>query len=172
MNYVLFFSESGVPRVGLIATIITYKKVASGEDVANPPAVTEIGGGFYKFAAAPSEALVVAVDGGSGLANEDRYKVLQITPHDADLDAAVSSRATLGAGAIAWTYTLTDEGTGLPIPDADIWVSSDIAGQNILASGRTNQAGQIIFYLDTGTVYVWRQKSGWNFTNPDTEVVS
>jgi len=30
----------------------------------------------------------------------------------------------------------------------------------------------VTFYLDTGTVYVWRQKSGWNFTNPDTETVA
>lgn len=77
-----------------------------------------------------------------------------------------------GAGAITWTYTLTEFGTGNPISDADVWVTSDSGGTNILASGRTNASGMVTFYLDAGTVYIWRQKSGWNFTNPDTESVS
>lgn len=78
----------------------------------------------------------------------------------------------LGAGAIPFTYTLTSSGDGSPIADADVWVTSDSAGSNLLASGRTDQNGVVTFYLDSGTVYVWRQKSGWDFTNPDTEVVS
>jgi hypothetical protein len=172
MDYLLFFSNAGAPAAGLTPSIITYKKVADGSDLANPPAVIELGGGFYKFSASPVENLAVAIDGGAGLADDDRYKALLITPHDADLDAAISSRASLGAGAIAWTYTLTAAATGLPIADADIWVSSDAAGKNILASGRTDQNGQVTFHLDVGTVYVWRQKSGWNFVNPDMEVVS
>jgi len=89
-----------------------------------------------------------------------------------NLDVKVSSRATLGAGAIAWTYTLTDADTGEPIADADVWITSDLAGSNVIASGRTNQSGKVTFFLDAGTVYVWRQKSGWNFVNPDEEVVS
>jgi hypothetical protein len=97
---------------------------------------------------------------------------MQITPHDADLDAQISSRATLGAGAITWTYTLTNQINGLPIADADVWVTTDAAGLNAVASGRTDQNGAVTFYLDAGMVYVWRQKSGWNFTNPDVEVVS
>lgn len=77
-----------------------------------------------------------------------------------------------GAGAITFTYTLTDADTGNPIADADVWVTSDEAGANVLASGTTDQAGQVVFYLDAGTVYVWRKKTGWNFTNPDTETVA
>ena len=70
------------------------------------------------------------------------------------------------------TYTLTEAGSGDPIADADVWVSTDSLGSNVVASGRTNASGEITFYLDSGTVYVWRQKSGWNFTNPDVEVVA
>lgn len=77
-----------------------------------------------------------------------------------------------GAGAIAWDYTLTNSLTGLPIADADVWITSDVGGLNVLASGRTNASGVVSFMLDAGTIFVWRQKSGWNFTNPDTEVVS
>lgn len=89
------------------------------------------------------------------------------------LDAQVSaiSGNSPGAGAVEFTYTLTETGSGDPIADADVWVSTDSGGSNIVASGRTDQDGQITFYLDSGTVYFWRQKSGFNFTNPDTEVV-
>ena len=77
-----------------------------------------------------------------------------------------------GAGAIPFTYTLTSSVDSSPITDVDVWVTSDSSGNNVLASGRTDQYGKVTFYLDAGTVYVWRQKSGWNFDNPDTEVVS
>ena len=43
---------------------------------------------------------------------------------------------------------------------------------NLLASGTTNASGVVTFYLDAATVYVRRQKSGWNFTNPNTETVA
>ena len=172
MIYVVFFTLAGVPKTLLTPTIITYKKVADGADVPAPPAISEIGGGFYKFSATPSEPLVVTVDGGAALAAADRYKVMQITPHDADLNAPISTRSTLGAGAIAWTYTLTNELDGQPVADANIWVTTDQAGLNTVAAGRTDQNGQVTLYLDAGTVYVWRQKSGWIFVNPDTEAVS
>ena len=77
-----------------------------------------------------------------------------------------------GAGAITFTYTLTNSEDGLPIADADIWVTTDSIGNNVVASGKTNQYGKVTFYLDVGTIYVWRQKSGWDFVNPDVEVVS
>lgn len=77
-----------------------------------------------------------------------------------------------GAGAITWPYTITSSTTGLPIADVDVWVTTDLAGSNVIASGRTNASGIATFYLDAGTVYVWRQKTGYTFTNPDTEVVS
>jgi hypothetical protein len=76
-----------------------------------------------------------------------------------------------GSGAISFTYTLTSAVDGSPIVDADVWVTSDQAGNNLLASGRTNSNGQVTFQLDPGTVYVWRQKPGWNFINPDVEIV-
>ena len=79
--------------------------------------------------------------------------------------------AESGSGAITFTYTLTDSDSGDPIADASVWVTSDIAGTTVIASGQTNQNGVVVFYLDAGTVYVWRQKTGFDFTNPDTEVV-
>ena len=88
------------------------------------------------------------------------------------LDAQVSSRQTLGAGAITFTYTLTDSATGNPIADADVWATTDAAGTNVVARGTTNSSGQIAFYLDAGTIYIWRAKDGWAFANPDSETVA
>jgi hypothetical protein len=94
MNYVVFFSNAGAPATGLTPTIGVYKKVSDGTDVTPAPTIAEIGGGFYKFAASPAEALVVRMNGGGTLADADKYKVMQITPHDADLDAQVSTRGS------------------------------------------------------------------------------
>jgi hypothetical protein len=116
MNYVIYFSNAGAPATGLTPSIITYKKVSDGSDVASPPAVSAIGGGGYKFTATPAEALFVVVDGGAALAAADRYKVMQITPHDADLDTPVSTRAPESGGNLAAVKAKTDN---LPSDPAD-----------------------------------------------------
>lgn len=77
-----------------------------------------------------------------------------------------------GSGAITYTYTLTSDVDGSPIAGADVWVTTDLAGTNTVASGVTDAFGQVVIYLDPGTYYFWRQLAGWTFTNPDTEVVS
>jgi hypothetical protein len=79
---------------------------------------------------------------------------------------------TVGSGPTGIPYTLTDADTGLPIADATVWATSDVAGNNIIGSGRTNAAGVVTLYPDlaTGTaIYIWRHKTGANFINPDTE---
>ena len=81
-----------------------------------------------------------------------------------------------GTGSVNYTYTLTETkdgiDTGVPIPGADIRVSTDIAGTTIIASSATNTYGQITFLLDPGTYYFWRQKTGWTFTDPEEVVVT
>lgn len=89
------------------------------------------------------------------------------------LDVKISTvGAAAGAGAITWVYTLTDSITGYPIADADVWVSTDKSGVPVIASGKTDQYGKVTFYLDVGEIFVFRQKSGWDFVNPDEETVS
>ena len=78
----------------------------------------------------------------------------------------------VGTGAVTWPYVLTDADTGVAIPQATVWVSSDSDGATVLASGITDSTGTIVFYLDTGTVYVWRQCENYYFTNPDAESVT
>jgi hypothetical protein len=77
-----------------------------------------------------------------------------------------------GTGAVSFTYTITSSVDGTAVSGVDVWATSDIAGETVLAYGKTNPAGKVTFMLDTGTVYIWRAKSGWVFTNPDTEVVA
>jgi hypothetical protein len=92
---------------------------------------------------------------------------------EADISGILIKTNTLGgAGAIAWEYVLTEASTGFPISDADVWITTDIAGTNVIASGKTNIHGVATFYLDAGIIYVWRQKSGYNFDNPDVEDTS
>jgi len=85
------------------------------------------------------------------------------------LDAAVAGS---GAGAVTWVYTLTSSVDATPIADAQVWATTDSAGANVIASGITTTLGKVTFYLDAGTYYYWRAKSGWNFTNPDIETVA
>jgi hypothetical protein len=69
-----------------------------------------------------------------------------------------------GAGAITWPITITQSGS--PVPDCDVWVTTDEAGAEKVASGETSTAGKVTFYLDAGDYYVWCQKPGYNFTMP------
>ena len=94
-TYVIFFTSSGYPKTGLTPTITTYINIADGSSPGAAPSVSELAGGLYKFAATPAQAIGIVVDGGSTLADYERYKVMQITPNDGSLDAAVSTRATV-----------------------------------------------------------------------------
>lgn len=83
------------------------------------------------------------------------------------------------AGAVNYTYTVTDSGTGLPIEGVEIWVSTDAAGSNVVWNGDTDAFGVArddggnLPWLDPGTYYFWKQLSGYtDDDNPDTEVVS
>lgn len=88
------------------------------------------------------------------------------------------------AGCIEFTYTLTvpPEGVGDPIADARVSISTNNggseAGSNIVWIGYTDAFGVArdsdnnLPCLDPGTYYFWRQKTGYTFSDPDTEVVS
>ncbi|AKA71970.1 hypothetical protein [Clostridium scatologenes] len=96
-----------------------------------------------------------------------------------NLDTTVSSRATqtsvdsiTGSGKTKWTYILTLADGVTPIPSANIWITTDIEGNNIISSTVTDSYGQANFAVDKGTVYVWCAKTGYKFNNPDTEVIA
>ena len=86
------------------------------------------------------------------------------------LDAAISGvGGATGSGADTVTLTLND-GAGTPIADADVWITTDSAGANVVAGTKqTSSSGEVTFQLDAGaTYYRWAQKDGINFTNPSS----
>jgi|TARA_R110000744_G_scaffold29982_4_gene71213 hypothetical protein len=78
----------------------------------------------------------------------------------------------IGAGAVTFTYTLTDAVTSAVIQSALIWITSDASGNNRVFEDYTNSSGQITAYLTADTYYFWRQKDGYTFSNPDVEIVA
>jgi hypothetical protein len=128
---------------------------------------TEISDGWYTYLATAPEAdtvgpVSVKVDGAGAIQQNLEYVVKQRTPN-----------------AVAYTYTVTRSDTGDPIPGAEIWVTTDIAGTNTIWRGTTDAFGVArdvdgnLPLLDPGTYYFWKQISGFtDDDNPDTEVVS
>jgi hypothetical protein len=121
------------------------------------------------------------VAGGGTISQAARYSQNQvldaITDDATQIDGSQLNTHTAitptsaGSGAVTWTYDVTDGSD--PIPGVGVWVSTDLAGSNVIAGTLTTDAnGRVTFFLDAGTYYFWSQKSGFNFTNPDTEVVA
>lgn len=86
--------------------------------------------------------------------------------------------ASKAAGAIEFTYTVTSSVTGLPIQGVVVWISTDIAGTNVIWNGNTDAVGVArddggnLPWLTPATYYFWTQKAGYVFVNPDAEAVS
>lgn len=76
------------------------------------------------------------------------------------------------------TFTVTNSVTMLPIDGATVWISTDLAGTNVVWSGTTDAFGVARNvngekpFLNTGTYYGWVQDSGYTDTNPTTLNVS
>jgi hypothetical protein len=84
--------------------------------------------------------------------------------------SATTIKGSEGAGATSWEITVND-GTN-PLDGVEVWITTDSAGTNVVASGSTDALGQVTFYLDAGTYYCWKQLAGYGFTNPETMVVT
>lgn len=83
---------------------------------------------------------------------------------------SLETTTTLLQGPGAVTFTFTSLVGAVPLSDVDVWVTTDPAGANVLANGRTDINGEIIFFLDPGTVYIFQQKAGFNFDPNPQEV--
>jgi len=77
-----------------------------------------------------------------------------------------------GTGAIDWPITVTVD--GVPQGNVEVWISTDTAGTNVVASGLTDASGTVVPTpkLDAGTYYVRRNKPGYDFNDPQTIVVA
>jgi hypothetical protein len=119
-------------------------------------------------------SLIVVIHMPGALPVWEYFMVVTQNYFDAKYGSTLMNVTTAGTGTVEFIYTMyedEDAETG-PISNCYVWVSTDIAGTNIVASGYTDDFGKVTFWLNAGTYYFWRSRGGYNFTNPDTEVVS
>jgi hypothetical protein len=115
----------------------------------------EVGNGWYELTAEPSESdtrgeIAIKVTGSGALQQNLVYMIGD--PRE-------------GFGATAHTIQIVVDGS--PVDGAEVWITTDSAGNNIVAGTlTTNSDGNVTFYLDSGTYYSWVQHGSNNFTNP------
>lgn len=156
---------AGNEVAGLAGTYTLAVSKAGGAFNPGTGVKAEIGSGWYKYLSTAAEANTVG---------PVAIKVTDALIKQQNLEYIVESRVV---NSVEFTYTLTNIVDGLPIAGANIWFSSDIAGLDVVWAGMTDTFGVArdmdakLPRFDPGTYYVWRQKSGWVFNDPDTEVV-
>jgi len=83
MLYYVYFSDGGVPKIGLTPSWKTLNTAENGTDkCGSAPTINEVGGGWYYFKIVFGETpwdiieedLVGVIDGGAALGAMDRYK--------------------------------------------------------------------------------------------------
>lgn len=147
---------------GLTVTVDIYDLDDGDTLVVSGGAMTEIGStGVYKYAFtgySPSKDYLCVSDGGFAL-GDGRYRYVPLPKGDAT-----------GSGNTERTYQVVDaSGNPLPGVTVEVRTTSDVSG-DVVASGVTDHGGNVTFYLDAGTTYyLWRQKTGYIFNNPDQE---
>jgi hypothetical protein len=127
----------------------------------------EISNGWYKYTSTAGEADTVG---------PVAIKVTHASIVQQNLEYTCESRAI---SSIEFTYTLTNSVTAAPIEGAQIWITVDAAGNNVIWAGATDSLGIArddsggLPRLDPGTYFFFRQKAGFTFSpEPDTEIVS
>ena len=101
--------------------------------------------------------------------------VVNTLPSAAEIDTQLSGThgsGTWGNGSGSTSTTVTVNDGVNPIDGVDVWISTDSAGTNVIARGSTGALGTVVFMLDAGTYYAWKQLAGYDFTNPQSFTVS
>lgn len=121
----------------------------------------------------------IALSSGNGFENGKDYAIYI----EATVNAVIGSthrtfRVGTGAaaGAIEFTYTVTNSQNANPIEGVEVWFATDAAFANIVWSGTTDAFGIARDdngnkpFLDAGTYFIRLQKAGFTFSD-DSEVV-
>jgi hypothetical protein len=115
---------------------------------------TEIGStGIYKLSLTSTEmnADVVAV----------QVKTTSLGTLAFTLYTVGGTWVTAGPGALSRTIGVTVGGN--PLEGASVWLTTDSAGNNVIAGPLTTSSmGVIAVLVDAGSYYVWVQKDGYN----------
>lgn len=157
---------TGTEVAGLGDTFTVQIAKEGGTLVAGAGSKSEIGAGWYRYRATAAEAdtigPVVVVVTGPGVIQQN-------------LEYVVETRTV---SAIPLTYTVTNSLTAAPVEGVYVAIATDPAGGHVVWAGYTDAFGVArdsnggLPYLDAGTYYLYRQRSGFSFVNPDVEVVS
>ncbi len=76
------------------------------------------------------------------------------------------SRALL-VGPGSKEITLTVYHDSQPLDGVSVWASLDSQGLQVVAGSLpTDASGKVRFWLDDGQYYIWKQRSGYTFANP------
>ena len=78
-----------------------------------------------------------------------------------------------GSGSSTYVVTIRQPDGLTAIEGCAVWISTDSAGATVVAGTLyTSAAGVATFTIDPGAYYLWRQLSGWNFSNPTAITVT
>lgn len=167
-NTILFVlvDSNGLEFVGLGSAFVLQISKAGAAFAVGVGTKSEIGLGWYKYVSTAGEAntpgpVAIAVTG-AGIVQQN-------------LEYVVDNRIE---NTIAFTYTVTSQGGGVPIEAVQVLISTDAGGVNLIWSGYTDGVGVArdaygaLPRLQPGTYHFFRYKALWTFANPDSEAVS
>lgn len=92
-----------------------------------------------------------------------------------DSNDRVLAAQDIGPGAVSWDYVVyTSSAKTATLEGVEVWLTTDSLGvTDPVAPPQFSDAnGKTSWLLDPGWYYVWRRKSGYTFSNPDTEEVT
>jgi len=139
--------------------------------------LTSIGAATYSVAVTAASGTFQANDSSSVDIADIVTAVLTATPSTyaaADNTAQLLIEAAAGsAGNGSTQVPFTIEANGQPVSGVKCWVSTDVNGSNIVTGDLiTDDFGNVLFQLDTGTYYLWRDSSFYQFPNPHSFTVN
>lgn len=167
-NTILFvLTDTDGNEVAAIGDAFTLELSKAGAAFAGSAGTkAEISDGWYSYTSTAGEADTpgpVAV------------KVTHASTVQQNLEYVIETRVVSG---IEFTYTLTESDL-TPIAGANIWITTDSGGADVVWVGVTDMLGvardgsSLKPRLIAGTYYVWASHPSYTFsTNPDVEVVS
>ena len=175
--------DHGIARGGTLTTITLRASASSVNDIYLCNQVAILGGkgrgqsrlvGSYN-----GTTKVVTVCGDDWVDAPDTTSIYAVIPYGTTCTSCVGTTAltqiadaVAGLGALSCTWTQKDDGNN-PMDNVQVWITTDEAGSNVIAGILlTDASGEATFMLDAGTYYVWRERAGYNFTNPQTWTVS
>ena len=137
----VYFSDGGIAETGLSPVFDTLKKVSDGSNV-TPPAISEIGGGWYKFDINPTEKLVGVIDGTASVVNgferfvpvffdqfDFLFEVLLTLVFDEDSDSITF---------LAFIHKNGQRQTGATLCEIEVFNSAHVSQFSISSSSITN----------------------------------